>query len=66
MQTYAHIQTFVKFMCNVYSSCSQLPYKYILWYLTAHVTVYCIRLQLQLQYLNKMQYIFYFDSDLES
>lgn len=45
MQTSAHIETFVKFMCDVYSCCSQLPYKYILWYLIAHVTVYCIRLQ---------------------
>jgi len=66
MQTYAHIETSVKFMCNVYSSSSQLPYKYIMCYLIAHITVYCISLQLQLQYLNKMQYFFYFDSDFWS
>jgi len=65
MQTYAHTETTVKFMCNIYSSCSQLPRKYILWYLIARVTVCCSRLQLQLQYLNNMQYFFfYFDSDI--
>jgi hypothetical protein len=57
MQMYAHIEIFVKLMCDVYRSCSQLPYKYILWYVIAHVTVYCIRLQLQLQCVNKVQYL---------